>query len=554
MNVTRHNFHEVFGDLKKEIESPHCRFIAIDTEFTGLSPNEFEKEKFIDTLEERFRKVKRAGESFLVTQFGLSAVHVNEQHEFSIKTWNFYVFPRPYGSSDERFLCQASSLQFLSEHGFDFNKFIGEGIPFLNLAKCKPMRERLEKRIENLNKPNKNLSLSEEGLAFQKEVENQIDDWLANGNGRNGTKLVVKAHNSFYRMVIHETVRAKANYLYSETVAEGVEVQFVSVKVKEQLLAARAKEMRDEMEEAVGFTKVIELLSKSKKPVIGHNALLDFVYVFNQFYKPLPETLAEFKDQLLTCFPTIYDTKHLALRSPLGAKLTSTSLGFLFEYMRANVKPAPETLISSDPQFDAYRRALEAEADSDSKLLCHEAGFDAFMTGACFLGLLAHDNSGEVSLTSIFSDKSQFEKRLGEMETMKNRLNLMISDEAFLDLANAAQTIDRSKVYRVSTTDRKRRLQQVPLENLVEQPNKINRVVREGDRDAFVFLSEPIALQDDATVSKLGVTVTPFEEYHSTRAQKKQSVATTATPPPPTEHTASQTTDDATWWNRCTIS
>lgn len=118
-----------------------------------------------DTLEERYQKVKRAGESFLVTQFGLSTVHVDEHEQIQIKTWNFYIFPRPYGQSDHRFLCQASSLQFLSEHGFDFNKFIADGIPFLNLAKTAGLKKRLEKRIEQLNKPSKGgaLTLSEEG-------------------------------------------------------------------------------------------------------------------------------------------------------------------------------------------------------------------------------------------------------------------------------------------------------------------------------------------------------------------------------------------------------
>lgn len=119
-----------------------------------------------DTLEERYKKVKRAGESFLITQFGLSTVHVDEHEQFQIKTWNFYIFPRPYGQSDHRFLCQASSLQFLSEHGFDFNKFIADGIPFLNLAKTKALSKRLEKRIEMLAKPPKSngLNLSEEGV------------------------------------------------------------------------------------------------------------------------------------------------------------------------------------------------------------------------------------------------------------------------------------------------------------------------------------------------------------------------------------------------------
>ena len=39
---------------------------------------------------------------------------------------------RPFQESyDRRFLSQSSSIQFLANNGFDFNKFIREGVPFL---------------------------------------------------------------------------------------------------------------------------------------------------------------------------------------------------------------------------------------------------------------------------------------------------------------------------------------------------------------------------------------------------------------------------------------
>ncbi|KAJ0396532.1 hypothetical protein P43SY_003743 [Pythium insidiosum] len=559
MNVTRHNFKQCFADLKADIERASCRFIAIDTEFTGLSPTEDEKERYIDTLDERYKKVKRAGESFLITQFGLSTVHLDEKHEFVVKTWNFYVFPRPYGSVDERFLCQASSLQFLAEHGFDFNKFIGDGIPFINLARTETMRQRLERRIENLSKPNKQLSLSADGQAFYDDVLAKLGEWLDSGDARKGGRLLVPARNSFHKMLIHEATREKANYLYSESASEGVEVRMVSNKEKEELLAARAQEMRDELDDAIGFSRVIELISTSKKPVVGHNALLDFVYVFNQFYKPLPDTLAEFKTQLTEFFPTIYDTKHLTLRSPLGGKLTSTSLSALFEYMRANVKPTPENLLSSDPQFEGYRAALKAEGDSEEKLLCHEAGFDAFMTSVCFLGLLAHDNNGQLLEGSSISDAKVLKSRLQEMEAMKNQLNLMISDEAFLDLGNVEQKIDRSSVYHVSTNDRKRRILQVKMESLFDEPSKIARVLKESDRDAFVFMEGSAVLKDETTTAEMGVTVTPFEEYHAKRQRtspfKRQPQSPTPAPPSPSpEKPEPPAAEGASLWDRCTIS
>lgn len=38
----------------------------------------------------------------------------------------------------------------------------------------------------------------------------------------------------------------------------------------------------------IGFSKVFKLLVKLKKPIVGHNSLVDLMYMHQQFYKPLP--------------------------------------------------------------------------------------------------------------------------------------------------------------------------------------------------------------------------------------------------------------------------
>jgi poly(A)-specific ribonuclease len=328
--------------------------------------------------------------------------------------------------------------------------------------------------------------------------------------------------------------------------------------------------MEDELDHAIGFSKVIDAISKSKKPVIGHNALLDFVYVFNQFYKPLPDTLAQFKAELGELFPVIYDTKHVTLRSPLVENMKSTSLSALFEYVREHVKPGPESLLSPDERFDAYRQALKAEADGEQNLLCHEAGFDAFMTAVCFLGLLAHDAEGKLLTDDALVGAAQLDARLKDMETFKNQINLMISDERFLDLANPTQTIDRSRVYRVTST--KRKIHQVRMED-VFQASKIHRVVRESEQEAFVVLEKPVEDDEDvsAASSKNGLAISTYDEFVADRAEKarlaKEQVereiferlsAEGATFPALKE--ANEQKDEAkqeeagTLWNRCTIS
>lgn len=42
------------------------------------------------------------------------------------------------------------------------------------------------------------------------------------------------------------------------------------------------------LESYIGFSKVFKLLVTLKKPIVAHNALLDLMFMYQQFYKPLP--------------------------------------------------------------------------------------------------------------------------------------------------------------------------------------------------------------------------------------------------------------------------
>ena len=100
----------------------------------------------LDSLDVRYDTLRDSAHNFLLTQVGVSVFQSPEagvSSDWTCQTWNFYVFPRSSFMGDKkskRFLCQASSLEFLSEHNFDFNKFIGEGISYLPLCDV-PMHE-----------------------------------------------------------------------------------------------------------------------------------------------------------------------------------------------------------------------------------------------------------------------------------------------------------------------------------------------------------------------------------------------------------------------------
>ena len=64
-------------------------------------------------------------------------------------------------------------------------------------------------------------------------------------------------------------------------------------------------------EDALGFTRIVKLMSSLKKPLICHNGLMDLMFLYEKFYNPLPESLADFKAHLNSLYPHIYDTKHM---------------------------------------------------------------------------------------------------------------------------------------------------------------------------------------------------------------------------------------------------
>lgn len=74
-------------------------------------------------------------------------------------------------------------------------------------------------------------------------MNKQLDEWIADG-AKKGSKLTIPTRNSYFSMIVHESVREKASYLYSEATAGGIEVSFVSQKIKQELIAAKTQAVR----------------------------------------------------------------------------------------------------------------------------------------------------------------------------------------------------------------------------------------------------------------------------------------------------------------------
>ena len=115
MEITAQNFDEKLPYVEKSIED--SIFIAIDGEFTGLNLQD-QQISNLDTLEERYEKTKNATSNFLMVQFGLCTFHYDvKKNCYSNRAFNFYIWPKPFrrNAPDRRFICQTSSIDFLSQ-------------------------------------------------------------------------------------------------------------------------------------------------------------------------------------------------------------------------------------------------------------------------------------------------------------------------------------------------------------------------------------------------------------------------------------------------------
>jgi hypothetical protein len=43
-------------------------------------------------------------------------------------------------------------------------------------------------------------------------------------------------------------------------------------------------------DDALGFTRIVDLMADLKKPLITHNGIMDLMFLYDKFYRTLPET------------------------------------------------------------------------------------------------------------------------------------------------------------------------------------------------------------------------------------------------------------------------
>ncbi|XP_034043619.1 poly(A)-specific ribonuclease PARN isoform X2 [Thalassophryne amazonica] len=389
MEVTRKNYKECLNAVYSAIQE--ADFLAIDGEFSGISdgPNVSALTNGLDTPEERYTKLKKHSMDFLLFQFGLCTFTYDQmESKYITKPFNFYVFPKPFNrtSPDIKFICQSSSIDFLASQGFDFNKVFCHGIPYLNQEEEAQLREQAEERrnqhANGAGTPSPSskgpASVPEEHKDFINRVIEKVEALFKNSE----KSLDLEPCTGFQRKLIYQALNWKfPKGLHVETVETEKKERYIQIsKVDEEERKKREQQKlereQEELNDAVGFSRVIHAISKSGKLVVGHNMLLDVMHTIHQFYTPLPEDLQDFKEVTMCVLPKLLDTKLMASTQPFKELITNTSLAELEKQLKETPFKSPQ--VETAEGFPSYDTAQEQ---------LHEAGYDAYITGLCFISM-----------------------------------------------------------------------------------------------------------------------------------------------------------------------
>lgn len=388
MEVTKTNFKEVLETLPQVFKN--AQFITFDTEFTGLKVEGASQVNYFDTLEDLYSVDRTKAETFLAIQYGIVAFQYHEkENKYTYNAYNFYVYPSAL-CPNVNFTCQASSIDFLVKHNFDFNKLFSLGIPYLRDEEVEKLLKRLEEKYEKKTAlegtPKSLLIIPDEHKSTIDSILSKIDNYI---DSKTDESLTIEKYNSFVRRLIYQTTQEKygADIFVQTNKDETMTIKAgLSLHQMKEIQKEKQKLEKQEILDNVGFSKVIKLIIESGKLFIGHNCFLDLLFTVKQFVRSLPDTYEEFKDLAHFLFPKLLDTKYFACNPEFKIK-DSTLYNLLNHFQKS----------SDIPKVNVAENGCGYTLNEER---LHEAAYDAYVTGLCFLGM--SNQIGKLNTTNIF--------------------------------------------------------------------------------------------------------------------------------------------------------
>ena len=398
MELTRDNYYDMEPFILKDIENSD--FIAIDLELSGLMQNKY---KIYDSPEENFLKGKYDADNFRIIQFGISVFmkDKNNDKEYISKPYNIYVFPSEK-QNNGKFNFYIESILFNRVHGCDFNKWITKGVSYLN-------EDNLNKLIDrtfngDINKYNPNDVASFKKIKLYKEKDkviyenflSQFNSFFNNSNEKIFRYNKINKHLVLYFLnKLNDEIRKRIFIEYEEEMVgkelkEFMIIKKLSSEEKQLKIIEKKSEMTSLIKKEKGVKNIIEKIIELKKPIVGHNCFIDFLFIMSHFIEEIPKNYKEYKIRLKNLFRGgIYDTKYLYNSSNLNFNVNKEEINLKnnihLESLYTNLTKENNKLdenkkikIKIPQDFNDY-----LSASNISKF--HQADYDSFTTGCSYI-------------------------------------------------------------------------------------------------------------------------------------------------------------------------
>ncbi|XP_072783024.1 poly(A)-specific ribonuclease PNLDC1 isoform X3 [Taeniopygia guttata] len=303
MDVGAEGFAQRLPRLRRRIK--RAAFVALDMEFTGLHSTSLQNNEpsLFDSPAERYMKARQSVQRFSLVQLGLAIFSKENSNKYVVHSYNFFLFPSTLGIRDVEFTVSASSIQFLSHYGFDYNKFLKDGIPYMNEVQEESLRQHL------LADTWKVCSTNVDRDVLKKAID-EVTSWIV--AAKEEDTMILQDLNGYHMIEVQLVLRQALENVWTEPLEDNkVMVKKVSPEHRQLLENSSDDHCQKKLIllSARGFTNLFQILVKVKKPLVGHNMLMDLMHLHDKFYRPLPESYEEFKRNIHNLFPVIIDTK-----------------------------------------------------------------------------------------------------------------------------------------------------------------------------------------------------------------------------------------------------
>lgn len=384
MDVLKKNFKQESIRFLKKLK--RTDLISIDLEMTGIHGTE--KLSRTDTPMERYIKTYKIPSEYQIIQIGISLFQKKkEKNNFSVSIFNFYIFPSTFNSKiDIDFKINVGTIEYLKScESINFQKWINNGIPYFNEKKT----EKIKKLIFNSNvddilkngvKSSTRFYRKEDEIYANSEWE-IIEKWISEETKKNCDEYILKSNSFSVTKFILEKILLhysdKMDFLY---ITEKVYIEndrerkylFIKKCKKEEknlLIEEKEKKLEENLKKNRGFSFLWDELKKSaferQIPVVGHNMMMDILFLYSHLEKDLTKDYSEFKTFLnQNIFPILYDTKFIC------SEIKDYS-NFCLEKLYSELR------LKSEINFEIPKKI-------NSEFKAHNAGYDSFMTGAAF--------------------------------------------------------------------------------------------------------------------------------------------------------------------------